>query len=98
MESDKVLHWTAENSKLPLFAFWDFAVDKKGAIGGYVQSGYEQGKQAAEMAEALINGQSHKKIGIVSGKSGRWLFSRAGLDRYKMKLPENMRIRAELVD
>ena len=35
VEAEKVLEWTSENTPVPSFAFWDFLLGPRKAIGGY---------------------------------------------------------------
>jgi hypothetical protein len=91
VDHDNIIKWSVKNSKVPIFAFWDFAVGENKAIGGYVISGYEMGKQAALIAKDVLNGK--KMVGlarVVSLKKGSFLFSRSGLKKWNIKLPQNI--------
>ncbi|PTU67027.1 hypothetical protein DB032_19910 [Chromobacterium sp. Panama] len=96
---DEVLRWTAAHAKLPLFAFWDFAVGKDKAAGGLVLSGYEQGREAAKLAEqVLFHGKPVASLFPVTPSEGRYVFSREGLARDRIELPARLRERANWVE
>jgi len=50
---ERVLKWTAENSQLPDFSFWETRVDR-GTLSAVAVSGYEQGYMAGEMARKIL--------------------------------------------
>ncbi|MDC7715616.1 ABC transporter substrate binding protein [Vogesella sp. DC21W] len=84
----EVIAWTAANSKLPLFAFWDFAIGPDKAIGGLVLSGSDQGSLAAGLVQQILF--QHRQPGSLfplNGGSGRLLFSRRALQRFGLALP-----------
>lgn len=85
--ADDVMKWTSENTPLPLFGFWDFSVGGDKTIGGFVLSGKEQGKAAAEMAKKILNGSAPQTIPPVVGKEGAFVFNRKQLDRFGIILP-----------
>ena len=60
---EEVLGWTLDNSKLPDFTFFDFAV-RDGILCGVTMSGYEQGKAAAEIVIRILNGEKPADIPI----------------------------------
>lgn len=85
----QVINWTAKHSKLPVFGFWDFVIGPDKAVGGLVLSGKEQGQQAAEIAkQILFQRRSPGSIFPVNTGSGELMFSRSGLQRYGLKLPD----------
>jgi len=95
---DKIIKWSAINTQIPIFAFWDFAVGEKKAIGGYVISGYGMGKQAALITKDLLNGIV--KVGskrIVSFKKGTFLFSKSQLKKWNIKLPPHIKKSAKFI-
>lgn len=84
----EVIAWTAANSKLPLFAFWDFAVGADKAAGGLVLSGADQGRLAAGLVQQILF--QHRLPGSLfplNGGSGQLLFSRGALQRFGLRLP-----------
>ncbi|HRT32279.1 MAG TPA: ABC transporter substrate binding protein [Anaerolineae bacterium] len=52
---DEVLRWTLLNSEAPVFGLWQETVTR-GAVGGLVLSGEEQGKSAARLALRIVGG------------------------------------------
>ena len=83
-----VIAWTAANSKLPLFAFWDFAVGADKAVGGLVLSGRDQGRLAAGLVQQILF--QHRQPGSLfplNGGGGQLLFSRGALQRFGLQLP-----------
>jgi len=50
---EEILKWTAENSQLPDFSFWESRVDN-GTLSAVAVSGYEQGYMAGEMARRIL--------------------------------------------
>ncbi len=66
---ETVLGWTLANNKLPDFAFSDFTV-KDGVLCGVTESGYEQGKAAAQIAVRILNGEKPGDIPIERPEKG----------------------------
>lgn len=75
VDQDEVLAWTLANSRLPEFGIMDFTV-RNGALCGYCESGYGQGKLAAEMAVRILEGESPGEIPIASSPEGKRLINR----------------------
>ncbi|WP_019612938.1 ABC transporter substrate-binding protein [Psychromonas ossibalaenae] len=97
--AEQVLQWSAENTPVPPFAFWDFAVGEDKAIGGLVLFGYEQGKLAAKMArEVLSTDIQPYQLGTKTAEKGSYLFSRSQLQKYGITLPEKLSAKAVLVE
>jgi ABC-type uncharacterized transport system substrate-binding protein len=89
--AEQVLLWSAENTPIPPFGFWDFSIGQDKAIGGLVHFGSEQGKLAAEIAkEILVNKRQPDQINTKTAKKGRYLFSRQALQKYGLTLPEKI--------
>lgn len=99
VDGAEVLRWTEAHSKLPLFAFWNFSVGKGKTAGGLVLTGYEQGKEAAAMANAyLFGGKPLSGLFPVTPSEGEYLFSRSELARYGITLPEKVRARSRWLE
>ncbi|UTH76325.1 ABC transporter substrate-binding protein [Chromobacterium sp. IIBBL 290-4] len=99
VDGEDVVRWTAQNAKLPLFAFWDFAVGRDKAAGGLVLTGREQGEEAAKMAEAvLFKGQALAGIFPLVPSQGQFLFSRSALQRYRVRLPARIENKASWLE
>ncbi|WP_320170282.1 ABC transporter substrate binding protein [Maridesulfovibrio sp.] len=84
IESKEVMHWTAENSPLPVFALWALSVGKGRAIGGYVVCGLDQGREALKLIERVLNGEKVEDIQPVMNKQGHLLFSAPELKRWNI--------------
>ena len=98
VDSEEILHWTSENSPVPLFGFWDFAVGPKATAGGMVLFGEVQGRMAGEIARTILSGTPPGQILPVIGEQGRFLFSRSQLAKWGLTLPKDISDRAEFVE
>ncbi|MHA2939108.1 ABC transporter substrate-binding protein [Vibrio sp. RC27] len=71
----KILKWTAENSQLPDFSFWESRVDN-GTLCAVAVSGYEQGHLAGVMARRILkDGVSPKSIKMSPSLKGEPMIS-----------------------
>ena len=99
MPEEQVLEWSAKNTPLPPFGFWDYSIGENKNIGGLVIFGHEQGKLAAEMAkEVLVSKVQPYQIRTKTAEKGRYLFSRKALHKYGLTLPEKMAKRTIFID
>ncbi|USD34356.1 MULTISPECIES: ABC transporter substrate-binding protein [Vibrio] len=87
--SEQILQWTNENSTIPLFAFWDFAVGEGKASGGVVLFGESQGKQAANLVNKILDGESADQIPIIIGEQGRAIYSATEMQRWGLAPPSH---------
>jgi ABC-type uncharacterized transport system substrate-binding protein len=95
----EVIAWTAANSKLPLFAFWDFAIGPDKAIGGLVLSGSDQGSLAAGLVrQILFQRRQPGSLFPLNGGNGRLLFSRGALQRFGLTLPPAWAGQVQLIE
>lgn len=95
----EVIAWTAANSKLPLFAFWDFAIGPDKAIGGLVLSGSDQGRLAAGLVQqVLFQRRQPGSLFPLNGGSGHLLFSRRALQRFGLTLPPAWAGQVQLIE
>lgn len=95
----EVIAWTAANSKLPLFAFWDFAIGPDKAVGGLVLSGSDQGSLAAGLVrQILFQRRQPGSLFPLSGGNGRLLFSRGALQRFGLTLPPAWAGQVQLIE
>lgn len=90
MDGQQVLAWTAQHSPIPPFAFWDFSVGPDKAIGGLVQFGQVQGEAAASLALEILAGAKPSSLTPRAAENGQYLFSRSGLARWQLQLPEEL--------
>jgi len=86
VSTDKVWEWTTENITVPPFAFWNFAVGEKKAIGGYVISGREQGLEASNIALNMLNDKNYSISFPRVVEKGYLLFSKTQLEKWGISL------------
>lgn len=98
VEPERVASWTGEKTPLPLFSFWDFTVGPKQACGGLVMSGAIQGDAAANLAEAILAGQSAHSLPPRTASRGDYWFSHAALNRWNLRLPADIARQAQWTD
>ena len=89
--AEQVINWTNQHSELPIFAFWDFAVGAKKAVGGVVLFGHSQGEQAASLVNQIINTGHSKPIPIVTGNQGKAIYSEPERARWSLEMPSHWR-------
>ncbi|QYJ86357.1 hypothetical protein K0I73_00880 [Shewanella mesophila] len=89
-EPNIIIQWTATHSPLPHFGFWDFSIGPEANIGGYVLDGYIHGRMAGELVVQILAGSDIRQLHYVSDQTGRLLFSRSGLLRWNITLPDIM--------
>ena len=70
MDSDRnyysfndVVRLVREASAVPIYGSWDFYLGK-GIVGGYITSGYMQGKLAGELALSIVKGANADRIPV----------------------------------
>lgn len=97
-EPDEMLAWIHDHASVPHFGFWDFSIGPQGNIGGYVLDAYTHGQTAASMAERILNGIPASSIYPVIDDSGRFMFSRSGLQKWQLKVPEKLDGKIDWVD
>lgn len=86
--SEEIATWTSKNTPVPVFGFWDFAIGPDKAIGGLVLAGRPQGEQAAAIVNKLLDGRRIQTIQPTTAEHGRFLFSRSGLKKWHIILPD----------
>lgn len=89
-QPDEMLNWIFDHTSVPSFGFWDFSIGPRGNVGGYVLDGYAHGRTAARMAERILNGTPASSIYPVIDDTGRWVFSRSGMQKWQLKVPEGL--------
>jgi len=95
---DEVARWTSEHAPVPTFGFWDWAVGADKTAGGLVLYGYDQGKAAGDIALRILGGTPPSAIYPVTADRGRFFFSRKQLQRWGLKLPDDLAAGALLTD
>jgi hypothetical protein len=96
INAEEVIKWTSLNTKIPPIGFWAFSIGAEKNIGGYVISGYEEGKFAGDMAIDMIAGKG-RRVMPQSGGHGRFIFSRTQLKKWNIQLPEMILESAEFI-
>ncbi len=74
LDIKEVTKWTVDNSLVPVFSVFNFAI-KDGAIGGVVNSGFEEGLQAGKIAEKVLSGISIENITMEHSENGKIMFN-----------------------
>ncbi|MFV7772495.1 ABC transporter substrate-binding protein [Shewanella marisflavi] len=98
VDPEKIIAWTAKESPVPNFGFWDFTIGKQANTGGYVLNGYEHGKLAATLINKLLHGAKAKDLGYISDSKGSFRFSLSGVARWHLSIPKEMSDKAQWVD
>lgn len=96
VSADTTVAWTSAHSAIPVFALLRFSVGKGKAIGGLLQSGYDHGFRAAKMANTVLATGVTPYFEVP--KNGDYLFSEHELARWGLKLPEDIKRKAELLE
>ncbi|WP_163352454.1 ABC transporter substrate-binding protein [Desulfovibrio sp. JC010] len=90
ISSEEVIRWTSMHSPVPIFGLWDFSVGKGKAVGGYVLSGIDQGREALKMVKKILAGENIESIHPVIGKKGLLLFSGPEMKRWDIQIPDSL--------
>ncbi|QYK01586.1 ABC transporter substrate-binding protein [Shewanella psychrotolerans] len=98
VDPQKIIAWTAKESPVPNFGFWDFTIGKQANTGGYVLNGYEHGKLAATLINKLLHGAKAEDLGYISDSKGSFRFSLSGVARWHLSIPKEMSDKAQWVD
>ena len=98
IDPEKIIAWTAKESPVPNFGFWDFTIGKQANSGGYVLNGYEHGKLAATLINKLLHGAKAKDLGYISDSKGCFRFSLSGVARWQLSIPQEVSNKAQWVD
>jgi len=85
-EPDDLMARAYADAQVPLFAFWDFFVAEGMTAGGYVLSGYDQGKTAARMGQLILRGVDATSVPMIVGQTGQYRYSRSGMERWDIEL------------
>lgn len=70
-------------SNTPLYGLWDFNLEN-GIIGGYLTSGYYQGKTAAQMGKRVLAGEKVKNILVLYRSPNRYIFDNNKLKKFSI--------------
>ena len=80
---DGILKAVRKASRVPIFAFWDFAMDS-GATGGYLYDGRELGRGAARIAQKMVDEWAAPVL--LEAPYSRWIFDWNEIQRFKIPL------------
>ena len=89
MNPADVMAWTVENSEIPVVGFLDFTM-KDGAFGGYIESGFEQGFRAGEIALEILSGKSAKDFPLVTALEGESMLNLKTAGKLGVTIPEDI--------
>ncbi len=84
IDSQRVAELVSEAAPVPLFTAWDFMLGR-GALGGSVTSGVEQGRLAAEIAVNILRGTPPEAIPIHRGVGNTYAFDQRQLARFGVR-------------
>lgn len=97
--ADELISWVSQNSPIPPFAFWDFAVGANKTIGGMVLYGKDMGILASGLVkEILEKGKAPNDLRPIFNNQGLFLFSKAQLAKWKVTLPTDISSTATLIE
>jgi ABC-type uncharacterized transport system substrate-binding protein len=92
-----VLRWTAENSKLPDFTFWEDRISY-GTLCTVTVSGYEQGLAAGKIAkEILVNGRKPSEFPMVPTVKGKPVVSLARAKKLGIPIHSEILLTADVI-
>lgn len=98
LPAETAMKWISDNTPVPPFAFWEFAVGHEKTIGGLVVSGQEHGEEAARIAQKILEGVNPKDISPKNVNNGYYLFSKKQIKRHGIVLPKAIADKAILID
>ncbi|WP_394148626.1 ABC transporter substrate-binding protein [Shewanella atlantica] len=98
LPAEEVISWTQKNASLPHFGFWEFTIGAEKNIGGYVLDAYLHGQHAGRLMKNILEGASPGSLPLVSDRKGMYLFSKSGIERWKIDLPDKISKSAKWVD
>jgi len=73
------------HSKAPLYGLWDFNIGH-GIIGGFLTSGYHQGRNAALMAKKILDGEDIKNIKPLYKSPNQYIFDYTQIQNYELDI------------
>ena len=94
----KVLEWTAENSNLPDFSFWEDRISY-GTLCTMTVSGYEQGLAAGKIARGiLVEGKSPSNYSFEPTLKGEPVVSLARANKLGISIKSNVLLTAKIIE
>lgn len=93
----EVLRWTADNSKLPDFTFWEDRIGY-GTLCTVTVSGYEQGLAAGKIANAILTeGKTPSEFPMVPTVKGKPVVSLARAKKLGIPIQSDILLTAEII-
>ena len=83
LEYYEVSEMIEKYSKAPLYGLWDFNLGN-GIIGGYLTSGYYQGKTAAQMGIQILEGTKVSDIPVLYKSPNKYIFDNNKLEAFNI--------------
>ncbi|QKJ22792.1 sensor histidine kinase [Poseidonibacter lekithochrous] len=84
LEYYEVSEMIEKYSKAPLYGLWDFNLEN-GIIGGYLTSGYHQGKTAAKMGKQILEGTKISDIPVLYISPNKYIFDNNKLEAFNIE-------------
>jgi len=76
-----------KNINLPLYGLWDINFGN-GLVGGYLASGYFQGKSAALMAKRVLNGEDIEKVKVLYDSPNSYMFDYVQMKKHGLRIKD----------
>ncbi|MBA3037709.1 MAG: hypothetical protein FP814_14600 [Desulfobacterium sp.] len=96
MPPRQVMEWTVANCSIPIAGFFNFTIDD-GALLGVVESGIEQGREAAIVAMGLLEGKDIKQFPIKTAKKGIVMFNKQTADRLNIHVSDELKKQIDIM-
>lgn len=84
---DQSIALISEAAMVPIYGVWDFYLGK-GIVGGMLTSGVDQGRTAAEMTLAFLDGNRIKDLPVVKVSPNRFMFDYLQLSRFGLDVSD----------
>ena len=93
-----VVRWMARNSPVPIFNFYEDSIGPGLSTGGWVVSGYEIGRIAADFVIQIMNGKKPGELPPYHFNHGEYIFSREQLEYWNIQLPDAIKENAKFAE
>lgn len=94
-----LLKWMTENSKIPVFGFYEDGVGPEFHVGGWILNGIKHGEEAAKMMQDILQkGVKPSEINPLYYNFGEYIFSKTLLKKYHLILPKSMKEKVEYIE
>ncbi|PTN37905.1 ABC transporter substrate binding protein [Desulfonatronum sp. SC1] len=81
------MHVISRESPVPVLSFWDFDMGQ-GALGGFVVSAREQGREAGELAVQILSGQHPDYLPVVMESPNVLMFDYQQMRRFGVRVAD----------